>query len=41
MREALTRSRIAEHHLATHWPTGSMVLWIAVLLGGFLVLDAI
>ena len=41
MREALVRSSLAEYHLASHWPTGSMVLWIAVLLGGFLVLDAI
>ena len=41
MREALVRWSMAEYHLASQWPTGSMVLWIAVLLGGFLVLDAI
>ena len=41
MREALVRWTMAEYHLAAQWPTGSMVLWIAVLLGGFLVLDAI
>jgi len=40
-REALVRWSMAEYHLASQWPTGSMVLWIAVLLGGFLVLDAI
>ena len=41
MRESLVRWSLTEYHLATQWPTGSMVLWIAVLLGGFLVLDAI
>lgn len=41
MRETLIRSSLTEYHLASHWPTGSMVLWIAVLLGGFLLLDAI
>lgn len=41
MRETLIRSSLTEYHLASNWPTGSMVLWIAVLLGGFLLLDAI
>jgi len=41
VRQALVRWSMAEYHLAAQWPTGSMVLWIAVLLGGFLVLDAI
>lgn len=31
---------LAESQLAPGWPTGSMVLWIAILLGGFLVLDS-
>jgi len=27
--------------LSRTWPTGSMVLWIAILLGGFLLLDSL
>jgi len=34
-------TRIARLHLATSWPTGSMVLWIAVILGIFLLADVI
>ena len=34
------RTSLADYHLATSWPTGSMVLWIAVFLGGYLLLDA-
>jgi multicomponent Na+:H+ antiporter subunit D len=33
-------ARLEEYHFANHWPTGSMVLWIAVLLSGYLLLDA-
>ena len=32
-------SRLAQYHLATSWPTGSMVLWIGVILGGYLLMD--
>ena len=32
-------TRIAQLHLASSWPTGSMVLWIAVILGFFLLAD--
>jgi multicomponent Na+:H+ antiporter subunit D len=38
-REGFARSRLAPYHLAQSWPTGSMVLWIAVLLGIYLLLD--
>jgi len=34
-------THIARLHLATSWPTGSMVFWIAVILGFFLLADAI
>ena len=32
-------SRISKFHLASSWPTGSMVLWIGVILGGYLIAD--
>jgi multicomponent Na+:H+ antiporter subunit D len=38
-RDGFRRSRIAPFHLAASWPTGSMVLWIAVLLGAHILLD--
>jgi multicomponent Na+:H+ antiporter subunit D len=41
MRSLFLRSPLSTYHLAASWPTGSMVLWIAVILGGYLVLDAI
>ena len=34
-------TRFGRFHLAGAWPTGSMVLWIAAILGVFLVIDAI
>ncbi len=40
-RQSFGRSRLADYHLAASWPTGSMVLWIAILLGGFLLLDSL
>lgn len=39
-REGFGRSRWAPYHLSASWPTGSMVLWIAVLLGVYLLLDS-
>jgi len=38
----ITSSRLHKHHgphgiLAKTWPTGSMVLWVAFLLGGYLI----
>jgi multicomponent Na+:H+ antiporter subunit D len=38
---AMTGTRTAQLHLATSWPTGSMVFWIAVILGLFLLANAI
>ena len=32
-------SRLYRYHLAASWPTGSMVLWIGVILGGYLIVD--
>ncbi len=40
-RDGFGRSRWAIYHLSASWPTGSMVLWIAVLLGVYLVLDTV
>jgi len=37
---AFQASRLSKYHLASSWPTGSMVLWIGVILGGYLVLNA-
>ncbi len=40
-RQQFGRFPLANYHLAASWPTGSMVLWIAILLGGFLLLDSL
>jgi len=37
---AFRTTRISEYHLASSWPTGSMVLWIGVILGGYLIMNA-
>jgi multicomponent Na+:H+ antiporter subunit D len=39
--QALHDTRIARLHIASNWPTGSMVLWLAIILGFFLLADAI
>ena len=36
---AFRASRLSQYHLASSWPTGSMVLWIGVILGGYLLMD--
>jgi len=36
---AFQSSRLSQYHLAESWPTGSMVLWIGVILGGYLLMD--
>jgi len=36
---AFQSSRLSQYHLASSWPTGSMVLWIGVILGGYLLMD--
>ena len=35
------RARLEAYNFAAHWPTGDMVLWIAVILSGYLLLDAL
>lgn len=37
----ISRTRLGRFHLAASWPTGSMVFWIAVILGFFLLADAL
>ena len=39
--KAVLKTRFGRFHLAGAWPTGSMVLWIAVILGAYLLVDAI
>jgi len=39
--QTLSGSRLGRFHLAINWPTGSMVLWIAIILGFFLLADVI
>ena len=39
--KTMSSTRMARLHLATSWPTGSMVFWIAVILGFFLLADVI
>ncbi len=38
---AMRDTRFAQLHLATSWPTGSMVFWLAVILGFFLLANVI
>jgi multicomponent Na+:H+ antiporter subunit D len=38
---AFSRMPLSDYHLASSWATGSMVLWIAVILGSYLLLDAV
>ncbi|MEZ5540882.1 MAG: Na(+)/H(+) antiporter subunit D [Pseudomonadota bacterium] len=38
---AYCRTSLANFHLEDFWPTGSMVLWIAVVLGAYLLLDTV
>ena len=35
------RARLEAYNFAEHWPTGDMVLWIGVILSGYLLLDAL
>jgi multicomponent Na+:H+ antiporter subunit D len=39
--KAMVKTRIGRFSLAASWPTGSMVLWIALILGAYLLVDAI
>ena len=38
---SLQTGRLSKYHLNESWPTGSMVLWIGVMLGGYLIMNAI
>jgi len=38
--KSMIRTRLGRFNLAASWPTGSMVFWIAVILGIFLLADA-
>jgi len=37
---AVKTSRLSQFHLADSWPTGSMVLWIGIILAGYLLMNA-
>ena len=38
---SMLNSRLVRFNLAANWPTGSMVFWIAIILGFFLLADAL
>jgi multicomponent Na+:H+ antiporter subunit D len=38
---SILNSRLLRFNLAANWPTGSMVFWIAIILGFFLLADAL
>jgi len=39
LRRSFARTNFAQYHLAESWPTGSMVLWISLILVAYLLLD--
>ncbi|MCF6199452.1 MAG: Na(+)/H(+) antiporter subunit D [Hyphomicrobiaceae bacterium] len=39
IRHSFSQSSIAQYHLSESWPTGSMVLWISIILVAYLLLD--
>ncbi|MEA1889570.1 MAG: Na(+)/H(+) antiporter subunit D [Pseudomonadota bacterium] len=39
IRNTFSQSSIAKYHLSESWPTGSMVLWISIILVAYLLLD--
>jgi multicomponent Na+:H+ antiporter subunit D len=39
--KSLSDTRLGRFHLAINWPTGSMVLWITIILGFFLLADVV
>ena len=39
--KSLSDTRMGRFHLAINWPTGSMVLWITIILGFFLLVDVV
>jgi len=40
LQSALHASSLSKYHLSESWPTGSMVLWIGIMLGGYLLMNA-
>lgn len=40
-KDIFTKTSVSKYHLSDSWPTGSMVLWIGVILGGYLLVDII
>lgn len=41
LERGFNRTLLADYHLAASWPTGSMVLWVALLLAAFLLFDSL
>ena len=39
LQSRFSASGLSQYHLASSWPTGSMVLWIGLILGGYLIAD--
>lgn len=39
IRNSFSQSSIAKYHLSESWPTGSMVLWVSIILAAYLLLD--
>lgn len=39
IRHSFSQSSLAKYHLSESWPTGSMVLWISIILVAYLLLD--
>jgi hypothetical protein len=39
IRHSFSQSSMAKYHLSESWPTGSMVLWISIILVAYLLLD--
>ena len=39
MRHSFSQSSMAKYYLSESWPTGSMVLWISIILVAYLLLD--
>jgi multicomponent Na+:H+ antiporter subunit D len=39
IRRSFSQSSMAKYYLSESWPTGSMVLWISIILVAYLLLD--
>jgi len=40
VKKVFRANSLSQYHLSESWPTGSMVLWIGIMLGGYLVMNA-